>query len=84
MQYNAGTSNGNANSEAHIYPLDTAVKREHLLETNSAAIWQPSANTFLHGKIVLLLVSWCGALCESHLTLKMMSKAFKVLYIVSR
>lgn len=43
MQYNAGTSNGSANSEAHIYLLDTAVKHEHLLATNSASTWQPSA-----------------------------------------
>lgn len=53
MQYNAGTSNGSANSEAHIYLLDTAGKYEHLLATNSAATWQPSAIKFLCAKIVL-------------------------------
>ncbi len=58
MQYNAGTSNGSANSEAYIYLLDTAVKHEHLLATNSAATWQPSAIQYLHAKTVLRFLMW--------------------------
>lgn len=83
MQYNAGTSNGSPNSEAHIYLLDTAVKHEHLLATNSTATWQPSAIQFLRAKTVLRILMWNIVLVSIDLEADEVLYS-NVLYIVSR